>query len=124
MRGNHFHNMLAQRAKTVFIRLNWCVYTEHGIRINNAKYYFDLFAVKDSHAVACEIETTCRHVIENAAKAQTGGIRLWFIVPTLKVKEQALIKLKRLKISPDSKFVRVLLLGLLEQEIADCFEKH
>ena len=124
MRGNHFHNMMVEKARVVFVRLNWHIYTEYGIQINKTKYYFDLFAIKDSYKIACEIETTSRHVTDNVVKAQAMRIPLWFIVPTLKVKRQTVNKLKKLKINPAGESIKVLLLDQLEQEITNYLKKH
>jgi len=116
--------MIVQKVRTIFIRLNWHIFTEHGIKIGKIKYYFDLLAINGCYKIACEIETTSRHVIDNAVKAQAMRIPLWFIVPTLKVKQQTLNKLKKLKINPAGKSIKVLLLGQLEQEIVNCVKKH
>lgn len=120
MRGNLFHNMIVQKARTVFVRLNWQVHTEYGVQINRTKYYFDLLAIKGRYKIACEIETTSRHAIDNALKARLVDYPFWFIVPTLKVKWEIVNKLKKLIINPASEPIKVLLLDQLEQEIINC----
>ncbi|MCK5000313.1 MAG: hypothetical protein KAS23_12290, partial [Anaerohalosphaera sp.] len=82
MRGKAFHNRIAMEAKTILNNHSWQVHTEHRCRKNGITTYLDLFAIKGNKAIACEVETTSRHAVDNARKAQAVGVVLWIIVPT------------------------------------------
>jgi hypothetical protein len=118
MRGDPFHNRLAEKARTTFEHFRWRVSTEHRFQANGTTTYFDLFAENRRHKLACEIETTARHAMDNAQKAQAVGIPLWFVVPTRKVKRQIADKLKTRNLTPGGKQIKMLLLGELENELA------
>ncbi len=32
--------------------------------------------------IACEVETSVRHVVDNVKKAESVGVRLWVVVPS------------------------------------------
>ena len=117
MRGKDFHNTLADRAKAIFISHNWQVYTEYRYRHNNITTYFDLYAVKENIAIACEIETTPRHVIDNVAKALSTGVCVWVIVPTRAVLCKAKQKLASSNINTSRKPIRILLFSQLEADV-------
>ena len=93
MRGQAFHNQIAAEAKTIFNRQGWQVYTEFGYFKDAVLTYFDLFAVKARQSIACEIETTSRHALDNALKAQAVGIVPWILVPSRRVRHQIECKL-------------------------------
>lgn len=117
MRGKDFHNALVDRAKTIFTSFNWQVDTEHRYRHNNITTYFDLYAVKANLVIACEIETTPRHVIDNVVKALATGVCVWVVVPTRVLLCQAKQKLASLNISASPESVRILLFSQLEAEL-------
>lgn len=119
MRGNPFHNKIAQEAQTIFICQNWQVFTEYGYKVDGSTTYFDLFATKGCHKLACQIETTSRHVIENALKAQVVSIPVWFIVPNRKVRKQIVNKLNRNRIRLNKERLNLLLLSNLGKELFD-----
>ncbi|MHC4680118.1 MAG: hypothetical protein ACYTEK_15635 [Planctomycetota bacterium] len=120
MRGDLFHNRLTQKARTTFEHFRWRVSIEHRFQANETTTYFDLLAVNGHHNLACEIETTPRHAMDNAQKAQAVGIPLWFVVPTRKVKRQIADKLKAQNLTPGGERIKVLLLSELENELARC----
>ena len=93
MRGSVFHNKIVEDARAVFCQQKWHVQTEYRYCSQDITTYLDLFAVKESNEIGCEVETTARHVIDNAQKANSIGIRLWIIVPSRKVYNQAKLKL-------------------------------
>jgi hypothetical protein len=117
MRGKYFHNALADRAQKIFSNNGWQVHKEYGCRRNGITTYFDLYAVKENHVIACEIETTSRHIIDNVAKALSTGICLWVVVPTRAVLCQAKQKLSSSTIDTNQKTVRILLFSQLETEV-------
>ena len=112
MRGKAFHNKMAADAKTIFSSHCWQVYTEHRYKKDAVTTYFDLFAVKDDHAIACEIETTARHALDNAVKARAVGVDLWIIVPSRTLLRRIERKLKSSNIS-----IPVMLLCQLEAQL-------
>lgn len=118
MRGNLFHNRLAQKAQMTFENFAWCISIEHRIHANGTTTFFDLFAEINHYKLACEIETTPRHAIDNAQKAQAVGVPLWFVVPTRKVKRQIVGKLNNQNLAPGGEPIKVLILSELENELA------
>ena len=117
MRGKAFHNRIAEEAKTIFSNHHWQVYTEHRYRKNGITTYLDLFAVKGKQAIACEIETTIRHAIDNALKAQAVGLVLWIIVPTRTLRRQIERKLKSSGVTKKRQSIKTILLSQLNMEL-------
>ena len=105
-------------AQMIFERFGWQVFTEHRFQANGTTTYFDLFTENPPDKIACEIETTVRHAIDNARKAQAVGVPVWFVVPTQKVKRQIVRRLTTPGVMPGNKPIKVLLLGQLERELA------
>ena len=88
MRGNPFHNKLVEDAECIFSEFGWKTSAEQIFRVGGTTTYFDLFARDGPLKIACEIETTSRHAVDNLRKAQAIGIPLWIIVPTRGVRQQ------------------------------------
>ena len=82
MRGKPFHNLIVNRTKTILQGFFKCVYLEYRFRRNGVITDFDVFAQENLFALAIEVETTCRHGIDNAKKAAGVNVPLWIIVPT------------------------------------------
>lgn len=118
MRGNLFHKRLAQKAQITFENFDWRISIEHRVHANGTTTFFDLFAEINHYKLACEIETTPRHAIDNARKAQAVGMPLWFLVPTRKVKRQIAGKLNNQNLAPGGEPIKVLILSELENELA------
>lgn len=123
MRGKAFHNRIAEEAKAIFSSHRWKVYTEHRYRKNGITTYLDLFAVKGDKSIACEIETTSRHAVDNAVKALSAGINLWVIVPSRTLRRQIEQKLISSGLDTGHKNVRILLFCQLEAELT-FFQKN
>ena len=117
MRGQPFHNLIASRAKTILQGFFRCVYLEYRFRRNGAVTDFDIFAQENLFALAIEVETTCRHGIDNAKKAAAVDIPLWIIVPTQTLKAQLSRRLQLLELRPGGEPIKIFLLGQLEQEV-------
>jgi hypothetical protein len=117
MRGKAFHNQIAEEAKAIFNSYGWLVLTEHRYRKNSITTYFDLFAVKGNQTIACEVETTSRHAIDNAAKAQTTSVILWIIVPTRALRHQIERKLESSNIIKNCQSIKTILLSQLNTEL-------
>ena len=118
MRGASFHNSLAQRAQRLLERFGWQVWPEKRFRTEEITTYIDLYATKGADAIACEIETTDRHVLDNARKAAAIGLVLWVIVPTRTIKRRITCKLEAAGFASISPPVNVLLFGELEAALA------
>ena len=82
--------------------------------------YFDLFARKGPLIIACEIETTCRHALENLGKAQVIGIPLWIIVPTRRIRQQIQRMLGDKTVFSGGRPVEV----ILPDELKECIETY
>ncbi len=117
MRGGAFHNKVVEEAKTVFSEHGWQVFTEHRYRKNGTTTYLDLLAVRGNKKIACEIETTSRHAVDNAVKALSAGIDLWVIVPSRRLRRQVKHKLISSGLDTGHKNVRILLFCQLEAEL-------
>jgi hypothetical protein len=119
MRGAAFHNRIAEEAKMLFSNHGWQVFMEYRYCNNGMTTYLDLFAIKGDKKIACEVETTIRHVIDNAIKAQSTGISLWIIVPTRTLYRQVEQKLTSSALVTNCQSIRILLLCQLEAELID-----
>ena len=119
MRGALFHNTIAEQAKAIFIRHGWQVHTEYRYRNNGTTTYLDLFAARADYEIACEVETTARHAVDNAAKALAAGIPLWVIVPSRRLRRQIERNLASSGICGNGKAVKILLLCQLEAEVVN-----
>ncbi len=117
MRGKVFHNRIAEEAKAIFSNHSWQIYAEHRCRKNDITTYFDLFAVKGNQAIACEVETTSRHAVDNALKAQAVGVVLWIVVPTRTLRRQIERKLKSSGITENHQSIKAILLSQLNTEL-------
>ena len=117
MRGGAFHNKVVEEAKTVFSEHRWQVFTEHRYRKNGTTTYLDLLAVRGNKKIACEIETTSRHAVDNAVKALSADIDLWVIVPSRRLRRQVEHKLISSGLDTRHKNIKVLLFCLLEAEL-------
>jgi len=117
MRGKAFHNRMAEEAKVIFSNHGWQVYTEHRYRKNGITTYFDLFAVKGKQAIACEIETTSRHAVDNAVKAQVVGVVLWIIVPRRTLRRQIERKLESIGVTKKHQSIKTILLSQVNAEL-------
>ena len=117
MRGQPFHNLIASRAKTILQGFFRCVYLEYRLRRNGAVTDFDIFAQENLFALAIEVETTCRHGIDNAEKAAAVDVPLWIIVPTQALRAKLSRRLQLLGLRPGGEPIKIFLLGRLEQEV-------
>ena len=88
MRGGPFHNQLVKDAECLFLKFGWKTETERRLSSKGVTTYFDLYARDGPLHVACEVETSCRHAIDNLKKAQRVGMPLWIIVPTQRIRSQ------------------------------------
>ena len=117
MRGKAFHNMIVEQAGDVFRENGWQVNMEYRYCEDNITNYLDLFAVRDNKRIACEVETTPRHVLDNAAKAILLGIELLVVVPSRRVRQQ--IERKLAASLPDEicKSLKVMLIDQLAEHL-------
>jgi len=117
MRGGAFHNKIVEEAKTIFSNYGWRVFSEYRYSKNGVTTYLDLLAVRANKKIACEIETTTRHAVDNAVKALSAGLDLWIIVPSRTLRRRVNHKLASSRLDAEHKNIRVLLFGLLEAEL-------
>ena len=117
MRGKPFHNLIASRAKTILQGFFMCVYLEYRFRKNGVVTDFDVFAQENLFTLAIEVETTCRHGIDNAKKAAAVDVPLWIIVPTQTLRAKLSRRLQLLGLRPGGEPIKIFLLGQLEQEV-------
>lgn len=117
MRGGAFHNKIVEQAKAIFNEHGWQVHTEYRYRKNGITTYLDILAVKGNRKIACEIETTARHGVDNAAKAVSAGLDLWIIVPSRKLRHQIERRLICSALNTKNQKIRIVLFCLLEAEL-------
>ena len=123
MRGGVFHNKIVEEAKTIFNNHGWQAYTEYRYRCNGITTYLDLLAVRGSKKIACEVETTARHAVDNAVKALSAGVDLWIIVPSRTLCRQIEHRLISSGLNTKHQPVRVSLFCQLEAEL-NSFQKN
>ena len=123
MRGGAFHNKIIEEAKKIFNNHGWQAYTEHRYRCNDITTYLDLLTVKGNKKIACEVETTARHAVDNAVKALSAGLDLWIIVPSRTLRHQIEHKLISSGLNTKHKNVRILLFCQLGAEL-NSFQKN
>lgn len=121
MRGGVFHNKIVEEAKAIFNNHGWQAYTEY--RCNGITTYLDLFAVRGSKKIACEVETTARHAVDNAVKALSADLDLWIIVPSRTLGRQIEHKLRYSGFNTKHQTIRNLLFCQLEVEL-NSFQKN
>jgi hypothetical protein len=119
MRGRPFHNKLVKDAESIFSAFGWETNTEQMFCVDGITTYFDFYARDGPLQVACEIETTRRHAIDNLKKAQAVGMPLWIIVPTRKVRRQIQRSLGRKQVFSGDKPVAVIVPDELKQHIIE-----
>ncbi len=117
MRGEPLHNMMANGVETTLCYFFNEVHLEHPYRKNGVVTFLDLFARQNQFVLACEIETTTRHGVDNARKAAAVDIPLWIIVPTNQLKIKLSHKLKPFQLRPGGESIKILLLGQLQGEL-------
>ena len=123
MRGKEFHNMIAAKVGAICKTDGWNVYAEHPYRKDSIITYLDLLIVKNGKQIACEIETTPRHAIDNAAKAMLVGIDLWIIVASRKVRNQINRKLISTLPPNSCNSISILLLDQLKTKLESIQER-
>ena len=122
MRGDTFHNRLVEQTAQVFRRAGFEVHTEHAMRLEDDRIDFaDIFAKRGTRGVICEIETTPRNVLVNAAKAGAAGMPLWIVVPTRKVRSAVTKRLQHAGFKLGGKRIQVLLQAEVVKRLRNCF---
>lgn len=122
IRGGGFHNHLVSEAARIFQRAGFDVRLECPIRLpDGRKDFIDLLVKRQDCSICIEVETTIRHLVENATKADAVGLPLWVVVPTRKVKKAAIKKLCQSHLRPGGLKVYFLLLDELEQRVMKYF---
>jgi hypothetical protein len=124
MRGKLFHNRIVNEAGDIFIKYDWQVYTEHLFRSGEITTFFDLFAVRDNLRIACEIETTARHAVDNIIKALATGIYLWVIVPTRDISRKIEQKLSLLDLDIHPGSISILLNCNVEEALLQFHQNY
>ena len=119
MRGKTLHNLTADKTGMTLSRFFREVNPEHKYSRNGVTTYFDLFARQNGFVLACEIETTARHGVDNAVKAAAVGVPLWIIASTGEIKKRLSHKLKPLQLRPGGEPIKILLLGQLQKELEE-----
>jgi hypothetical protein len=122
MRGGALHNFLAAKAAGRFREAGFGVLIEHPLELPDGRLDFvDLLARHDGYTIACEVETTARHVLENLEKARTLDLTLWIVVPNRKVRSAVARKIRRAPKSQSGESVQILLIGEVFQRLTDYF---
>jgi hypothetical protein len=117
MRGDPLHNYKAVYLKEMLCTLPVLIFLEYLMRKNNITAFFDLLIKVGKFQLAVEIETTRRHLLDNARKAHALNIPVWFVVPTRKLQTQALKMLEPLNLMPGGQPIKVFLLAQAANEL-------
>ena len=120
MRGKTLHNYMVQQICALLFYLDWQYQLEFMIRRNGITNFLDIYGMYNSFAMAFEIETTDRHIIENCYKAVAVDIPVCIIVPTSRLYRIAHQQIESLNITPGGYQIKVFKLSQLEKELKDC----
>lgn len=122
LRGGGLHNHLVREVRQIFQEAGFCTREEHPIHIPNGHLDFiDLLVKRGDCSICVEVETSARHVLSNAAKAEQAGLPMWIIVPNRKVRKAVANKLDSSSLRPGGLRIYILLLGQLEQQLMKYF---
>lgn len=122
MRGGLLHNYLAARAAEIFKAFGLEARTECPLRLRNGRLDFvDLLVWGGNHALACEVETTPRHVLANVEKAQALKLPLWVIVPNRQICRTVSRKVWRSWSGRGGPVIKFLTISQLPRTVVDCF---
>ncbi len=112
MRGQSFHNFIADQAAHKFQALGWDVEKEYPIEMPDGRTdYADIYACKNGRVLLAEVESTVRNLSSNIDKAAALNLPLIVILPNRKTLKAAVQKYKRRKKLPRSPPVIFLLLS-------------
>ena len=123
MRGDTFHNFLADEIKAAVSAPVTCVYTEYRVRRCGVVADFDLFLTAGHFVLGIEIETTIRHAFDNIRKADAVDVPLWVVVPTRRLKNRIERRLKNAEITPAGQPIKILLLDQVKPALTNCLSK-
>ncbi len=122
LRGGRLHNHLVVEAEKIFRDAGFDTHQEHPKKLADGRLDFvDLMVWWGDFLVCVEIETSARHVLDNAGKARALGLPLVVVVPTRKVQKAVKDKLKRAGIRLKKHRIKIPLLGQLKQEVTNYF---
>jgi len=119
VRGDPLHKYQAEYLGGISRSFPVMTYIEYPKRKNDITDFLDVFIELGPFQLAIEIETTRRHLLDNARKAHALGIPVWFVVPTRKLRTQALKMLKPLNLRPGGQAIKVFLLAPAAKELKD-----
>ncbi len=122
LRGGKLHNYLVLESECILQDAGFETHQEHPKKLPDGGLDFiDLLVQRGNCLICIEVETSARHVLTNAAKAQQLELPLIVIVPTRKVKKAVQNKLSNSAIKPAGCDIYILLLSQLKQELTNCF---
>ena len=122
LRGGQLHNYLVCEAEKIFRDAGFDTHQECPKKLASGELNFvDLLAEGNDFVICVEIETSPRHVLDNAAKARELNLSLMVIVPTRKVQKAVKSKLQTAGINPRKHRIYILLLSQLKQELTNYF---
>ena len=122
LRGGAFHNHLVHRAEATFARAGCRTWLDYPLPLADGRNDFvDLLVHRGNCLLCVESETSLRHVLANAAKADALGLPLWIVVPTRNVKRAVAGRLENTPYRPGGLRIYVLLLSELPQTVTSCF---
>ena len=119
MRGRTLHNLIADRAQRLMENSFEKVWTEHKCHRHGTTTFFDLLGQTGALELAIEVETTVRHAVDNARKAEAVDVPVWLVAPQQRLQRTLQRKLETLDLTPGGKPIKILLLGQLEQALTN-----
>jgi hypothetical protein len=122
LRGQIFHNFLVNQTKNIFMDQGFIVHTEYRLPAEKGRSDFvDILAYRERTVLLVEVETSVRHVLDNAAKAQQVNLPLWIIVPNRKVRLGVVKTLKFHPYRPGGLAIQIPVISELFQRLMKCF---
>ncbi len=121
LRGGSLHNHLVLETERIFRDAGFDTRQEHPEKLADGRLDFvDLMVWRGDFLACIEIETSSRHVLDNASKARSLGLPLMVVVPNRKVQKAVRDKLKKAGIRLKKHRIWIPLLRQLKQEVANC----
>ena len=122
LRGGNLHNYLVLESEGILQGAGFNTHQECPKKLPDGDLDFvDLLAEREGFVVCIEVETSARHVLRNAAKAELLELPLVVIIPSRKVKKAVQNKLNNSNIRPGNHDIYILMLAQLKQELTNCF---
>ena len=122
LRGGKLHNYLVLETEHILQQAGFQTHQEHPQHLpDGTDDFIDLLAQQGDFMLCIEVETTARHVLINADKADQLDLPLIVVVPNRNVQKAVKRKLNLAQVTADGQPIYILLLDQLKQQVMNCF---